>query len=355
MEAAETGLSGAASLLSEDDCAVLCAAVQAHMGLLLLMRRRSGPARVRRRRHYRGFVPGRWPNKRRNFAAGLFNIQRDYIGVNAVPTVFEECDFETRFRVPRSVFRRIILAVKDEPFFQQRINVTGRLQAHPLQQGVAAFRVIAYGEAADRSDENVRLSRSTMAQATKLLLEVIVRRWKTTYVRRPNQSELKKMMERTAESGFRGCMGSLDCTHWEWHQCRMGMAGAYQSRKGSRVVVVEAVCDKDLWIWHLLVGAPGYVNDIIVLNQSPLFLDVTAGRWPPRGVTFTVNGITRTLSYYLVDRIYHRFTLLVSPHPIPMTEEANTFNRLQEAIRKDVECLFGVLTKRFHVALHPGL
>jgi len=78
---------------------------------------------------------------------------------------------------------------------------------------VAAFRVIAYGEAADRSDEYVRLSRSTVAQATKIILQFIVRRWETTYLRRPNQLELKKMMERNAERGVPGCRGSLDCTH----------------------------------------------------------------------------------------------------------------------------------------------
>jgi len=117
--------------------------------------------------------------------------------------------------VPRSVFPRINLAIKDEPLFQKRINAPGRLQAHPLQKVVAAFCVIAYGEAADRSDEYVRLSRSTVEQATKLLLELIVRRWETTHLRRPNQTELKKMMERNAEHGFPGCKGSLDCTHWE--------------------------------------------------------------------------------------------------------------------------------------------
>jgi len=180
------GLSSAASLLAEDDGAVVCAAVQRRMDLLLLVRRRSHPARAHRRHHYRGSVPGRRPNKLRDLAAGLFNIQRDYFGVNAEPPIFDDRDFETRLRVPRSLFRRIYLAVKDEPFFQQRINATGRLQAHPLQKGVAAFRFIEYGEAADRSDEYVRLSCSTVAQATKLLLEFIVRRWESTYLRRPN-------------------------------------------------------------------------------------------------------------------------------------------------------------------------
>jgi len=60
------------------------------------------------------------------------------------------------------------------------------------------------------------------------------------------------------------------------------------------------------------------------------------------------------LPYYLVDGIYPRFSFLISPHPKPSTEEQTTFNRLQEALRKDVERLFGVLMKRFHVALHPG-
>jgi len=117
---------------------------------------------------------------------------------------------------------------------------------------------------------------------------------------------------------------------------------------------VEAVCDEDLWVWHLFVGAPGSLNDINVMQQSPLYLVVTGFRRPPRGTPFTLNGRTRTLLYYLVDSIYPRYAFLMSPHPEPSTEEQTTFNRLQEAIRKDVERLFGVLWNRFHVALHPG-
>jgi len=132
------------------------------------------------------------------------------------------------------------------------------------------------------------------------------------------------------------------------------MAAAYQSRKGKRGIVVEAVCDRDLWVWHLFVGAPGSLNDFNVMQQSPLSLDVTGRRWPPRGTPFTINGRTLTLPYYLVDGFYPRYAFLMSPHPKRSTEQQTTFNRLQEAIRKDVERLFGVLMKRFHVAMHPG-
>jgi len=153
VEANEAGLSSTASLLAEDNGGVICAAVRAHMGMLFLLRRGSRSGRAHRRRRYRGSVAGCRPNKRHDFAAGLFNIQRDDFLVNAEGPIYDDRDFETRFLVSRSVFRRVYQAVKDEPLFQQWINANGRLQAHPLQKVVAAFRVIAYGEAADRAVE----------------------------------------------------------------------------------------------------------------------------------------------------------------------------------------------------------
>jgi len=252
------------------------------------------------------------------------------------------------------VFRRVYSEVKDTPFFRRRINATGRPQAHPLQKVVAAFRVLAYGEAADRAEEYVRLSRSTILLSVKCLVVCIVSKWESTYLRRPNNAELQTILDRNAERGFPGCMGSLDCSHWAWQQCPRGMAGSYQTRKGSRGIVVEAVCDEDLWIWHLCTGAPGSLNDINVMHQSSLYLDVTAGLWPPRNQTYTLSGTSRTPPYYLVDGIYPRYAFLMSSHPMPPTEEQKVFNGLQEAVRKDVERLFGVLTQRFHIALHPG-
>jgi len=78
---------------------------------------------------------------------------------------------------------------------------------------VAAVRAIAYGEAANRADEHMRLSGNVIAQSAKILIEYIVERWGSTYLRRPNQEELKISMERNKEPGMSGCMGFLDCCH----------------------------------------------------------------------------------------------------------------------------------------------
>jgi len=87
---------------------------------------------------------------------------------------------------------------------------------------------------------------------------------------------------------------------------------------------------------------------------SPLYLSATKGEWPPRTFSYTANGTTRTLLYFLVYGNYPRFAFFVSSFPDPTTEVEVTFNRLQEALRKDVERLYAVHTALFHVALHPA-
>jgi len=119
-------------------------------------------------------------------------------------------------------------------------------------------------------------------------------------------------------------------------------------------VVTETVCDEDLWIWHLFMGCPGSYNDLNVMHVSPLYLSVTNGEWQPRTFSYTANGTTHTLLCELVDGIHPRFAFFLSLFSNSTTKVEVIFNRLQEALRKDVEGLYAVLTARFHVSLHPA-
>lgn len=311
-------------------------------------RRRKGHARRR------GSVPGRRPNKNRDFAAGLANIRRDYFGLDGRPPVYDEQDFVRRFRVPRAVFMRIYNDLKDRRWWAQRPNATGRPQAHPLQKLVAAFRIFAYGESFDSVDEYVRLSKSTVHEATNRLVAFILRTYQPFYLRAPTHEDLKRIMTRNAARGLPGCMGSLDCSHWAWTNCPTEHAGMYKGRHKHPNIVLETVCDEDMWVWHMFAGSPGSNNDVNVLSHSPLMVKVSQGDWPPRDLAYTVNGEEMHLPYYLVDGIYPRYAFFVSPHPMPTTPQQKAFNRVQEGIRKDVERLYAVLTARFHVALHPA-
>lgn len=109
-----------------------------------------------------------------------------------------------------------------------------------------------------------------------------------------------------------------------------------------------------MWIWHFIVGCPGTFNDLNVLHSSPLFADITTGAWPPRNHEYTVNGRKRTMLYYLVDGIYPPFAFFLCPYANPLDNKQETMNRLQEALRKDVERLNGVLTARVHITPRPA-
>lgn len=117
--------------------------------------------------------------------------------------------------------------VKDLPYWKQRIDATGRPQLHPLDKVVAAFRVLAYGESTDRADEYLRLSRSTSAMATQMLVDHITDNYESSHLRPPNEKELAHILDRNDQRGVPGCMGSVDCSHWAWRMCPKALAGQY--------------------------------------------------------------------------------------------------------------------------------
>ena len=63
---------------------------------------------------------------------------------------------------------------------------------------------------------------------------------------------------------------SLDCMHHVWKNCPKAWQGHYQNRNHERSIVLEAVADQSLWIWHVFFGILGSNNDLTILDRSPL-------------------------------------------------------------------------------------
>ena len=63
--------------------------------------------------------------------------------------------------------------------------------------------------------------------------------------------------------------------------------------------MLEAVASKDGWIWHAYFGLPSSLNDINVLQRSPLFDELIYGYTTP--VEFTVNSHEYNIGYYFAD------------------------------------------------------
>ena len=89
-----------------------------------------------------------------------------------------------------------------------------------------------------------------------------------------------------------------------------------------------------------------------MLNQSPLFTQVLQGRAPE--VKFTINGSEYNMGYYLADGIYPEWATFLKTITLPLTEKDRLFAQHQEGARKDVECAFGILQKRWAIIRHPA-
>jgi hypothetical protein len=194
--------------------------------------------------------------------------------------------------------------------------------------------------------------KSTAIECLKIFCQTIVKVYGNEYLRKPNESDATRLLAVAEESGFPGMMGSLDCMHWCWKNCPVADQGQYSGKEKEPTVVLEAVALYDLWIWHTFFGLPGTLNDINILDRSPIFQQLQEGEGV--SVSYEVNNNQYNLGYYLTDGIYPPYATLIQLISEPQGKKKKHFAKMQEAYRKDVEQAFGVLQAWYAIIRFPG-
>lgn len=216
---------------------------------------------------------------------------------------FNEVKFRRRFRMQRSLFLRISEDLENNgKYFQQRADATGLMGYSSWRKCTAALRQLAYGVSSDILEESIRIGASTSLKCVKQFCEEIVELYEEEYLRTPTEEDLRRILSINEKRGFPGMIGSIDCMHWEWKNCPTAWHGQFTGKEKKPTVVLEAVATQDLWIWHSYFGLPGSLNDINIVDRSPVFNALLEGHIPD--VNFTVNGHDYNKPYYLGDGIY---------------------------------------------------
>jgi len=310
-----------------------------------------------------GSLPGKTPNKQRDSVSEDRGLMRDYFGVDGRPPVFDEKDFERRFRLPRVVFDRLYRDLLSALYFQQSLNATGQPQSTALQK-LTSLRVLAFCVAYDSLDEHFRLSETTACDTVHRLSETtacetvhrfarfVIGKYKPVHLRVPTLADLQRVMSVHEEAGFPGCMGCVDCSLWIWKSCPMSLHGQYQGNSKKRSIVLETVADKDLYLWQFYIGLSGAMNDLNVMSFSPLFQYMLAGAFPSP-IPYTVNGVERTLPYFLCDGIYPEHPVLINTSKGD-DEKEKYFSLQQEGRRKDAEQVYGDLYQEWQILDRPA-
>ncbi|GKA04284.1 ALP1-like protein [Tanacetum coccineum] len=138
-----------------------------------------------------------------------------------------------------------------------------------------------------------------------------------------------------------------------WRNCPKALHRQFK-RKDHKdpTLMLEAVADQKLWIWHAYFGVPGANNDLNVLYGSPLFDDELADRAPE--CSFVVNGHTYRKCYYLADGIFPAWSTFAKTFFVARDKKTLKFKRVQESSRKNIERDFEVLQGRWGIIRQPA-
>lgn len=299
-----------------------------------------------------GSRPGKSPNKERDFAGAYEQLTRDYF--SGEESIYDEQDFNRRFRMPRSVFDKINNGINGRGSFKQSYNCTGKAGIHPLCRLTAVLRMIAYGDAADRQDEYMHLSETSTIDSMKEFSRLMVEVFGEQYLcRNPTPQERYRILELNKKRLFPGMFASWDCKHFRWKNCPVVYAGQHDGHADGITIIMEAIADCDLYCWYLHFGEAGTLNDINVLDKSSIVASILDGTFDLKCEEYTINRRVRDWMYFLADGIYPPWAIFVRTIRNPLLPIESLFATVQEGDRKDVERFFGVFVSRFHILERP--
>jgi Plant transposon protein len=201
------------------------------------------------------------------------------------------------------VFDRVLRDFSNAPFFARKVTATGRHGLTPLQLVFSVLLMMSNGYSAASVDRELGISESSAMESLKQCLNEVVRCYSAEVLRDPTEKDLQRILAIYAARGFPGWIGCIDCQHYEWEACPIGLAGQFKGKESKSTIVLERIADAGLRIWHVVFGSPGSMNDINVLDNSSTVESIIAGDFPPKS-NYRVNGNTYTMPYYLADGIH---------------------------------------------------
>ena len=293
---------------------------------------------------------------RRQFrhAQALACIMYDYLGPRPL---FNGREFEMMFRVSRTRFQCLLedFGGSGNPFYQQTTDCFNRESASIEAKLLLPLKCLAYGVPPhcfmDYFSMSKTLARECFTNFNAMAVELCLQEC----LRAPSSKDLESILKlhKKKHRNIDGIIGSLDCMHTHWDKCPVAWQGAFKNgSKKKPSIVLEAVSDYHMWFWHASYGYAGTLNDINIMNLSPLyemFVNGDMEKLEADLVPFSIGEESFEQLYVLVDGIYPVRTRFVKAIKEPISDREKALSSWQEAARKDIERAFGLLQTRFKV------
>ena len=287
-------------------------------------------------------------------------IQTDYLG----PDPLFGKEFPLMFRISKPRFERIMqdIMAADVAFYSRKTNpIHGKTPPSLEAKLLLPLKCLAYGVPGHAFCDYFQMSRQ-LARECREQFDLAMRQlYQSEYLGVPTATQLKEIVElHLAVHGVPGQFGSLDCMHMKWKNCPMEWQGQYKGAKKVPTLVLEAICDHNLYFHHASFGWAGTLNDLTILNLSPFLDRLVDGSFKTlegnSGATpFSIAGYEFDQFWILVDGIYPPYSRFVSTVGSPIYWYEKRYAKWQESARKDIERAFGVFQGMFQYVARPML
>jgi len=221
----------------------------------------------------------------------------------------------------------------------------------------ALFR-LGNGNSYRQCRSNTYISVSEIRKFFIIFLNAIVA-MKDEYIYLPrNISELRKLTRDYEEQGLPGCTGSMDVVHVKWSRCPTGDQNRAKGKAGYPTIGFECITNFRRRIIGIFGPQFGTRNDKEIVKvdsnvhliRTGWYKDVRWSYYNEHGDLLYDRGV-----YFICDNGYLRWPSSICPYE---RDDSNTlegyFSTNLEGVRKDVECTFGILKKRWRI-LNNGL
>ena len=178
------------------------------------------------------------------------------------------------------------------------------------------------------------------------------------------KQELQAILDVYEKVGFPGAMGSCDAVHsGPWEKCPAKQT-ALHKREKFPTLAFNAVVTHSRRIQSFSGSHPGTRNDKTLARMDPFIIKMRNPEWTlPDGtkmadVEYTLRDadgkeVKMKGPYLICDGGYHRWRIFQCPVKFSSNLNILRWSKRLESARKDVECTFGIMKRRFRILKVP--
>ena len=271
-----------------------------------------------------------------------------------VPGSYYYKRFRRRFRIPFELFYPLVEECKQHKIFDTVADAigTGRTKQIPIEFKVlASMRMLGRDYYADDVTEILNCGEETARSFMLAFIRGVSKEMYTTYVYVPEGEELDAVEEGYRRAGLPGCLGSMDCTHVIWDRAAKKIANQCKQSGCAKTLSFEVVVDHCRRIHHVSKPFYGTTNDKRVMAHDTYPFDLVHNRVHAEREFRTYNSLGEPSkwqgAWLITDNGYSRSMSLQCPDHHTTEHDEVMFAEWLESMRKDIECIFGILKGRF--------